>query len=62
MKHLKVFIIFSLILRGITPTFAGDSLSIEGFLSNKNLRAEKTREGIFYSMITEGAGQLPRQG
>ena len=62
MKRLKILIILALILRGITPTFAGDSLSIEGFLSNKNLKAEKTREGIFYSTITEGAGQMPRQG
>ncbi len=62
MKHLKILIISSFILRGITPTFAGDSLSIEGFLSNKNIKAEKTHEGVFYSVITEGGGQIPRQG
>ena len=62
MKILKILIVLALILRGLTQTFAGDSLSIEGFLSNKNLKAEKTREGIFFSMITEGAGELPKQG
>ncbi len=62
MKKLKIFIALGLVLRGITPTFAGDSLSIEGFLSTKNIKAEKMHEGVFYSVITEGAGQLPRQG
>lgn len=62
MKKLKILFIFCLILRGITPTFAGDSLSIEGFLSNKNIKAEKTHEGVFYSVLTEGVGQVPRQG
>jgi FKBP-type peptidyl-prolyl cis-trans isomerase len=62
MKKRVILIVLGLILRGITPIFAGDSLSIEGFLSSKNIKAEKTNEGVFYSVITEGVGQIPRQG
>ena len=62
MKPFKLIIILGLVLRGITPTFASDSLSIEGFLSTKKIKAEKMMEGIFYSIATEGAGDVPRQG
>lgn len=62
MKPFKILIILGLILRGITPTFASDSLSIEGFLSTKKIKAEKMLEGIFYTIHTEGAGETPRQG
>ena len=62
MKPFKLIIILALVLRGITPTFASDSLSIEGFLSTKNIKAEKMLEGIFFTVTTEGAGEMPRQG
>ncbi len=41
---------------------AGDTLSIEGFLSAKNIKAEKTREGAFYVVNTEGKGASPKHG
>jgi FKBP-type peptidyl-prolyl cis-trans isomerase len=41
---------------------ASDSLSIEGFLSAKNIKAEKTREGAFYVVNTEGKGATPKHG
>jgi FKBP-type peptidyl-prolyl cis-trans isomerase len=62
MKPFKILIIFSFILRGIAPAFASDSLSIEGFLSTKKIKAEKMLEGIFYTVHTEGVGAIPRQG
>ncbi len=63
MKPFKLLIIFSFILRGgISPIHASDSLSIEGFLSTKNIKAEKMFEGIFYTLTTEGTGDVPRPG
>lgn len=41
---------------------AGDTLSIEGFLQAKSIKAEKTREGAFYVINTEGVGKMPKQG
>ncbi|MBL7813474.1 MAG: FKBP-type peptidyl-prolyl cis-trans isomerase [Saprospiraceae bacterium] len=61
-KPFKLIIALSLILRGVSPTFASDSLSIEGFLSTKKIKAEKMLDGIFYTLNTEGVGEVPRQG
>ena len=62
MKPFKLIIILGLVLRGIMPAHASDSLSIEGFLSTKKIKAEKMLEGIFYTINTEGVGEVPRQG
>ena len=62
MKPFKILIILGFLLRGITPTFASDSLSIEGFLSTKKIKAEKMLDGVFCTMHTEGVGMTPRQG
>jgi FKBP-type peptidyl-prolyl cis-trans isomerase len=70
MKPFNFLIIFSFTLmihsdtfgKGIIPTLVSDSLSIEGFLSTKNIKAEKMLEGIFYTVTTEGDGKEPLQG
>ena len=41
---------------------AGDSLTLETYLISKNIKAEKTKEGIFYTVNTEGVGTQPKQG
>jgi FKBP-type peptidyl-prolyl cis-trans isomerase len=56
-----VFAYISALLFTVTA-HASDTLSIEGFLHAKNIKAEKTREGAFYVVNTEGKGANPKQG
>jgi FKBP-type peptidyl-prolyl cis-trans isomerase FkpA len=43
-------------------TNLSDSLNLENFLTSKNIKAEKTREGIFFNIDTEGSGEMPKHG
>jgi FKBP-type peptidyl-prolyl cis-trans isomerase len=57
------FLLFTLfILRGGMAAYAGDTLTIENYLLSKNITADKTKEGIFYTIETEGKGVLPKHG
>ena len=40
----------------------GDSLSLENFMQKNNIKAEKMRDGLFCTTITEGSGEALRQG
>ena len=40
----------------------GDSLSLENFMQKNNIKAEKMRDGLFCTTITEGSGDALRQG
>ncbi len=47
-----------------TPSIAqaNDTLTLERFLKTQNVKAEKTKEGIFFVKNTEGVGAQPRAG
>jgi peptidylprolyl isomerase len=65
MNRLIIFTFTLILLRGVTVLAninPSDTLSIENYLNTKNIKAEKTREGIFYTVETEGKGTMPRQG
>jgi peptidylprolyl isomerase len=65
MKQLIFFTFIVFLLRGgilFANTNPSDTLTIESYLTGKNIKAEKTREGIFYTIETEGKGQMPHQG
>jgi FKBP-type peptidyl-prolyl cis-trans isomerase len=62
MNILKAYAFFAAFLGTALSVNAGDTLTIETFLNSKNIKAEKTREGIFYTIDTEGAGVTPRMG
>ena len=62
MKSFKLLSLFIFIFSLNFTATAGDTLSLETFLVSKNIKAEKTREGIFYTVNTEGAGELPKLG
>lgn len=40
----------------------GDSLTLDNYLTSKRIKAERTREGLFFSVHTEGVGKEPQQG
>jgi FKBP-type peptidyl-prolyl cis-trans isomerase len=65
MKFVKLLLLF-FIISGSTidskATNPNDSLNLENFLTSKNIKAEKTREGIFFNIDTEGSGTMPKQG
>ena len=48
MKTIKNLILFALLQWGFTSVFANDTLTIEGFLSSKKIKAEKMVDGIFW--------------
>lgn len=56
------FLILIFVLAAYQNSKASDSLSIEGYLVSKKIKALKTREGIFYTVDTEGKGALPQNG
>ena len=62
MKTFRNLITFAFLLTCLTPTFASDSLTIEGYLSARQIKAEKMAEGIFCTIYTEGVGKVPKQG
>ena len=62
MKTVINLITFAFLLTCLTPTFASDSLTIEGYLSARHIKAEKMAEGIFCTIYTEGVGKVPKQG
>lgn len=51
-------------ISAISTFFDGsnDSLTLTNYLSTKNIKAEKTVEGLFYTVHTEGLGTQPQQG
>ena len=40
----------------------GDSLTLDKYISYKNIKAERTPEGVFLTVHTEGVGKMPQQG
>ena len=67
MRTVKFLLLLSFMSWSILETKANntnlsDSLNLENFLTSKNIKAEKTREGIFFTVDTEGSGAMPRQG
>ena len=60
MKTVINLITFAFLLTCLTPTFASDSLTIEGYLSARQIKAEKMAEGIFCTIYTEGVAKLPQ--
>jgi FKBP-type peptidyl-prolyl cis-trans isomerase len=64
-KMFRFILLSTFILRGgIAAAYAGDSdsLTIENYLSSKNIKAEKTKEGIYYTIENDGNGAQPKQG
>ncbi len=57
-------IIFSTNARPIKHLSAptGDSLTLDKFIISQNIKAEKTPEGVFFSVHTEGVGKEPQKG
>lgn len=63
MTLFRKFTFFFYIFLFITPYLrANDSLNIEKYLFSKHIKAEKTREGIYYTVYTEGGGVTPKNG
>jgi FKBP-type peptidyl-prolyl cis-trans isomerase len=65
MKFVKSLCLLLILVSSISVTKASnpsDSLNLENFLTSKNIKAEKTREGIFFNVDTEGSGAMPKQG
>lgn len=69
MRFLTIVLLFTTLAfqttaRNITnseqPT--GDSLTLDKYISHKNIKAERTPEGIFFTVNTEGVGKMPQQG
>jgi FKBP-type peptidyl-prolyl cis-trans isomerase len=61
-KMLRFILLSAFLLRGGIAVKAGDTLTIENYLLSKNIKAEKTKEGIFYTIENDGKGELPKQG
>ena len=40
----------------------GDSLTLDKYISCKRIKAERTPEGVFFTVHTEGVGKMPQQG
>lgn len=40
----------------------GDSLTLDKYINYKNIKAERTPEGVFLTVHTEGSGKTPQQG
>ena len=40
----------------------GDSLTLDKYISYKKIKAERTPEGVFLTVHTEGFGKIPQQG
>ncbi len=40
----------------------GDSLTLDNYLTSKRIKAERTREGLFFTVHTEGVGKELQQG
>lgn len=40
----------------------GDSLTLDNYITSQRIKAERTREGLFFTVHTEGIGKEPRQG
>ena len=40
----------------------GDSLTLDNYITSQRIKAERTREGLFFTVHTEGVGKEPRQG
>jgi FKBP-type peptidyl-prolyl cis-trans isomerase len=65
MKFVKILLLLIITLGSkinSKATNPSDSLNLDNFLTSKNIKAEKTREGIFFNVETEGAGAMPKQG
>jgi FKBP-type peptidyl-prolyl cis-trans isomerase len=65
MKFVKSLCLLLILVSSISVSKASnpsDSLNLENFLTSKNIKAEKTREGIFFNVDTEGSGAMPKQG
>ena len=48
-----------------TPHFeqtTGDSLTLDNYITSQRIKAERTREGLFFTVHTEGVGKEPQQG
>ena len=61
-KMFRFIVLGAFLLRGGIAAKAGDTLTIENYLLSKNIKAEKTKEGIFYTINSEGKGAQPKQG
>ncbi len=59
-RRFTLFIFFLLTIA--LDSKANDTLNIENYLFSKHIKAEKTREGIFYTIYTEGVGVMPKDG
>ncbi len=53
---------FTFLLSGFCVGQAPDSLTIDGYILAKNLKTQKTREGLYVGVIKEGDGAQPRAG
>jgi FKBP-type peptidyl-prolyl cis-trans isomerase len=62
-KKVVILSLISLLVVGYSERgLANDTLRIESYLNSKKIKAEKTFEGIFYAINTEGGGAQLRIG
>lgn len=40
----------------------GDSLTLDNYITSQRIKAERTREGLFFTVHTEGVGKEPQKG
>lgn len=40
----------------------GDSLTLDNYINSQSIKAERTREGVFFTVHREGVGKEPQQG
>jgi FKBP-type peptidyl-prolyl cis-trans isomerase len=65
MRPIQLLYLLFIVLWNVTnlkATNPSDSLNLENYIASKNIKAEKTREGLFYTIETEGSGAMPKQG
>lgn len=63
MNFVSKFLLFILLMLTTTTYLkANDTLNIEKYLFSKHIKAEKTKEGVFYTVYTEGGGVTPKVG
>jgi FKBP-type peptidyl-prolyl cis-trans isomerase FkpA len=65
MKQVVTILICAFLLRGgIAYGFQNlsDTLSLDAFITTNNIKADKTREGIYINLTEEGKGASPRFG
>jgi FKBP-type peptidyl-prolyl cis-trans isomerase FkpA len=69
MRFLPIILLFTTLISQTTASpitnfghSTGDSLTLDKYITAQNIKAERTPEGLFFTVHTEGVGKEPQQG